>query len=223
MVRFVAPGAAPRAADHRRRTRPQCLPAAAPPARAPRRDDRCGARRLGDADAGTLSQPDRRARTRRHVRRRRVRRGTGLRARRQGDARIHRAARARPPCRSSHLPAGLRRRCSSTARRARSARSNVFTLLLAGIAVNAVCAAGTGFLSYIARDPQARNITFWNLGTFTTADWHGTLIVTVTFVVLLRVAAALRQGAQRADAGRRRGGISRASTRPRCIWPTAAW
>lgn len=60
---------------------------------------------------------------------------------------------------------------------------NVFTLLLAGIAVNAVCAAGTGFLSYIARDPQARNITFWNLGTFTTADWRGALIVTITFLV----------------------------------------
>ena len=48
---------------------------------------------------------------------------------------------------------------------------NVFTLLLAGIAINAVCGAGTGFLSYIARDPQARNITFWNLGTFTGASW----------------------------------------------------
>lgn len=59
---------------------------------------------------------------------------------------------------------------------------NVFTLLLAGIAVNAVCAAGTGFLSYIARDPQARNITFWNLGTFTTADWRGVTIVAVCFV-----------------------------------------
>ena len=60
---------------------------------------------------------------------------------------------------------------------------NVFTLLLAGIAVNAVCGAGTGFLSYIARDPQARNITFWNLGTFTTADWRGVLVVAVSFVV----------------------------------------
>lgn len=60
---------------------------------------------------------------------------------------------------------------------------NVFTLLLAGIAVNAVCSAGTGFLSYIARDPQARNITFWNLGTFTTADWRGVSIVAVCFVV----------------------------------------
>lgn len=60
---------------------------------------------------------------------------------------------------------------------------DVFTLLLAGIAVNAVCAAGTGFLSYIARDPQARNITFWNLGTFTTAEWRGVTLVSICFVV----------------------------------------
>jgi iron complex transport system permease protein len=72
---------------------------------------------------------------------------------------------------------------------------NVFTLLLAGIAVNAVCAAGTGFLSYVARDPQARNITFWNLGTFTTADWRGVAIVAACFapcfVWALRSAKAL--------------------------------
>lgn len=54
---------------------------------------------------------------------------------------------------------------------------NVFTLLLAGIAVNAMCAAGTGFLSFIARDPQARNITFWSLGTFTTATWRGAAMI----------------------------------------------
>ena len=59
---------------------------------------------------------------------------------------------------------------------------NVFTLLLAGIAINAVCGAGTGFLSYIARDPQARNITFWNLGTFTDADWRSVELVGVCFV-----------------------------------------
>lgn len=64
---------------------------------------------------------------------------------------------------------------------------NVFTLLLAGIAVNAVCGAGTGFLSYIARDPQARNITFWNLGTFTTADWHGVELVAVSFGVCFSI------------------------------------
>ena len=60
---------------------------------------------------------------------------------------------------------------------------NVFTLLLAGIAVNAVCAAGTGFLSYVARDPQARNIIFWNLGTFTTATWRGVALVAGSFAI----------------------------------------
>jgi iron complex transport system permease protein len=60
---------------------------------------------------------------------------------------------------------------------------NVFTLLLAGVAVNAVCGAGTGFLSYVARDPQARNITFWNLGTFTGADWRSVELVGVFFLL----------------------------------------
>jgi iron complex transport system permease protein len=60
---------------------------------------------------------------------------------------------------------------------------DVFTLLLAGIAVNAVASAGTGFLSYVARDPQARNITFWNLGTFTTAEWRGVALVSVAFAL----------------------------------------
>ncbi len=71
-------------------------------------------------------------------------------------------------------------------------QTDVLALLLAGIAVNAACNAGTGFLSYIARDPQARNITFWNLGTFTTADWRGSLLVTAAFLFCLFF--VLRQG-----------------------------
>jgi iron complex transport system permease protein len=67
---------------------------------------------------------------------------------------------------------------------------NVVTLLLAGIAVNAVCGAGTGFLSYVARDPQARNITFWGLGTFTTADWPAVALVAA--VLAAGLAWALR-------------------------------
>ncbi len=72
---------------------------------------------------------------------------------------------------------------------------NIFILLLAGIAINAMCNAGTGFLSYMARDPQARSITFWNLGTFTTADWRSVGIVAfffaVCFIAALRYAKAL--------------------------------
>lgn len=61
--------------------------------------------------------------------------------------------------------------------------SNVFgkisvnTMILAGIAMNALANGGTGFFSYIARDPQARSITFWNLGTLSGADWNGVMLV----------------------------------------------
>ena len=44
-------------------------------------------------------------------------------------------------------------------------RESTTALLLTGIAVNALFLSGVGFFSYIARDPQARSITFWNLGT----------------------------------------------------------
>lgn len=70
-------------------------------------------------------------------------------------------------------------------------RHSVTTLLLAGIAVNAVFLSGVGFLSYIARDPQARSITFWNLGTFSTADWRG--VVTVGLIFLPCFAFCLRE------------------------------
>jgi iron complex transport system permease protein len=50
-------------------------------------------------------------------------------------------------------------------------KTSILTLLLTGIAVNAIALSGTGFMAYIARDPQARSITFWNLGTFAGANW----------------------------------------------------
>lgn len=62
-------------------------------------------------------------------------------------------------------------------------RVTVASMLLAGIAVNALAAGGTGFLAYIARDPQARSITFWNLGSFSSADWPSFyMVLTVTVV-----------------------------------------
>lgn len=69
---------------------------------------------------------------------------------------------------------------------------NVFTLLLAGIAINAIAAAATGFLSLIATDPQARDITFWELGSFTTSEWHGTDFVAIVFIIVFPW--ALRHG-----------------------------
>jgi len=56
------------------------------------------------------------------------------------------------------------------------------------MSINALASAGTGFLSYIARDPQARSITFWNLGTFSGADWRAVIVVglfTVPIIFLI--------------------------------------
>ncbi|HEY6358882.1 MAG TPA: iron ABC transporter permease [Vicinamibacterales bacterium] len=56
-------------------------------------------------------------------------------------------------------------------------RSSIVMLLLTGLAVNALFMSGIGFLSYIARDPQARSIVFWNLGTLSGANWHAVAVV----------------------------------------------
>lgn len=72
---------------------------------------------------------------------------------------------------------------------------SIISLLLVGIAVNAIGLSGTGFMSYIARDPQARSITFWNLGTFSGASWMQVFIVAAVssfiFFIVLRYAKEL--------------------------------
>ena len=65
-------------------------------------------------------------------------------------------------------------------------RVSIMSLLLVGIAINAICLSGIGFMSYIARDAQARSITFWNLGSFSGSSWQQVFIVgTITTVVFI--------------------------------------
>jgi iron complex transport system permease protein len=73
-------------------------------------------------------------------------------------------------------------------------RVGITVLLLAGVAVNSICLSGVGLLSYLARDPQARSITFWNLGTLSGANWQATAIVGCIAVPV--VLLAYRQGKQ---------------------------
>jgi iron complex transport system permease protein len=73
-------------------------------------------------------------------------------------------------------------------RTAQAGTNSVVTLLLTGIAVNALFLSAVGFLSYIARDPQARSITFWNLGTLSGANWHSVVIVGVSFLMCSLIA-----------------------------------
>ncbi len=67
-------------------------------------------------------------------------------------------------------------------------KSSIIALLLTGIAINALFLSGVGFLSYIARDPQARSITFWNLGTLSGANWHSVIIIGTSTVLCLVLA-----------------------------------
>lgn len=53
----------------------------------------------------------------------------------------------------------------------RNGKADISTLLLAGIAINALAGAFTGLLIYIADDEQLRNITFWSLGSLGGASW----------------------------------------------------
>jgi iron complex transport system permease protein len=52
-----------------------------------------------------------------------------------------------------------------------SGRSVIATLLLAGIAVNALAFAQTGLLTFLATDAQLRTLTFWTLGSLGGATW----------------------------------------------------
>jgi iron complex transport system permease protein len=68
------------------------------------------------------------------------------------------------------------------ARSREDGRASIVMLLLTGLAVNALFMSAIGFLSYIARDPQARSITFWSLGTLSGANWTAVEIVAVSTI-----------------------------------------
>lgn len=57
-------------------------------------------------------------------------------------------------------------------------RPGVASLLLAGVAINAIAMAGVGFLTFLANENQLRELTFWSLGSLGGADW--TRVATVT-------------------------------------------
>jgi len=71
---------------------------------------------------------------------------------------------------------------------AETGKTSITALLLTGIAINSLFMSGVGFLSYIARDPQARSITFWNLGTLSGANWEAVVALSVVFFLCMLLA-----------------------------------
>lgn len=57
--------------------------------------------------------------------------------------------------------------------------TSVHTLLLAGVAANALTGAAVGFFVFIATDAQVRSIMFWTLGSLSGATWPTLLVITV--------------------------------------------
>lgn len=67
-------------------------------------------------------------------------------------------------------------------------RTEVVTLILTGVALNALLGAIIGLLTYFSEDAELRSITFWTLGSVANATWTKVVAVTPFAVVGLVVA-----------------------------------
>ena len=73
--------------------------------------------------------------------------------------------------------------------------SSLSRLLLVGIAINALCGAAVGVLSWVSNDAQLRQLSLWGMGSLGQAQWSTVLAVTSlmvpTALVIWRLANAL--------------------------------
>ncbi|MEM1275979.1 MAG: iron ABC transporter permease [Pseudomonadota bacterium] len=67
----------------------------------------------------------------------------------------------------------------------RTGQTSVSTLILAGIALNAIAGAGIGAMIYLSDDQQLRDLNFWLLGGLGTAGWS--LVTVVSLITLCTV------------------------------------
>lgn len=59
---------------------------------------------------------------------------------------------------------------------ARRSGGGIAALLLAGLAINALCGAAIGFLTYLSDDQQLRSLSFWTMGSLGAALWSQVLV-----------------------------------------------
>ncbi|NDJ33536.1 MAG: iron ABC transporter permease, partial [Chloroflexi bacterium] len=64
-------------------------------------------------------------------------------------------------------------------------RTDVATMLLAGLAINALAGAGVGLMVFTASDDQLRDITFWSLGSLGRASWESIGVLLPLILVAL--------------------------------------
>ena len=74
-------------------------------------------------------------------------------------------------------------------------KTNVVMMLLSGVAITSIGFSITGFLIYISKDEQLRDLSFWNMGSLAGATWMKNLILaivlTTSYSILLPQGKAL--------------------------------
>ncbi len=71
-------------------------------------------------------------------------------------------------------------------------KTNVIVMLLSGVAITAMAGATTGFLIYLSKEEQLRDLTFWNLGSLGGASWTKNLILAI--IVLIAYSVLITKG-----------------------------
>lgn len=71
-------------------------------------------------------------------------------------------------------------------------KTNVVMMLLSGVAITSIGFSITGFLIYLSKDEQLRDLTFWNMGSLAGATWTKNIVLTV--VILISYLILLPQG-----------------------------
>ncbi|MDI6956344.1 iron ABC transporter permease [Pantoea sp. Pa-EAmG] len=67
----------------------------------------------------------------------------------------------------------------------RLAQGQLPRLLLVGIAINALCGAAVGVLSWLSNDQQLRQLSLWGMGSLTGAQWPSLLVCALLIVPAL--------------------------------------
>lgn len=77
----------------------------------------------------------------------------------------------------------------------REGRTDIATLLLSGVAINAMAAAGIGLLIFLSSEQELRDLNFWMLGSLNGITWERLLVaaplILVPTLVLMRFARLL--------------------------------
>ena len=62
-------------------------------------------------------------------------------------------------------------------------KTNVVMMLLSGVAITSIGFSITGFLIYISKDEQLRDLTFWNMGSLAAATWTKNIVLTIVMII----------------------------------------